>query len=849
VGNEKAGSPEDVSQNTAQRGGAEHWPQRGLRHPADRNNILDMPPLHGPRVLPAAQLTIAGGRMAGWAADGWTVARHAGRALAASLALAAIGMPAALLASQAPAAAATGKRLTQSQVSIAVTGMTPQVAGPGATITVTGIVTNGSRQPISGLSVELLASSTQVTSAETQAGSAAQAELVSGELQQGIWNSPSPLQPGSTGHWSIRVKAKSIGMTKFGVYPLTAEAQSTLGQLAAATTYLPYVPAKKGPDGSSIPARAKISWVLPLIDQPLLDKPWQANCTGAQAQALAQSLGSRGRLGELVAAGAGSMGTADAYSAATGSRQAAQNHAVSSGQAQSLSGFDGVTWAVDPALLTNVKALADCGTAQPSWARAAQHWLTQLRQVTSAEPVFVTPYADPDVAALYNKGKEQDLQTSFELGQQIGQRILHRNLGSPARSVRAYGATSQAAGIAWPADGIDGYSTVEYLAGIENVRTLLLSSAAVRNARSTVVRTANGTGLPGSRGSMTVLLANASITNLISTRNRSVGSAFSTAQDFLAQTALAAQQDPGSPIIVAPPRRWDPPTGLAADLLADTASAPWLSPVSLASLASGSRISTVGDSQLLKSRGGMSRQELGKLTRLDNKRNQLEAIAAGPDNSLSLAVATVESSAWQGRSTRTALRMLAFIKHVIARQEHEVQIFAEPRVMLGGLKGSVAVSIDNRLGYPVKVKLDLHSQSPGVKITSFPGPVVTVPAHGAVAVKLHVQATQVGSTIITMSLENKYSQPLLPTEVKIMTVEATQVGVLGVIICAAALGVFLLAYTARAVRRGRPAGAAGHLVDHGLAADQAGDQSTEPAEPDTVMAERTRHGTAGAAGP
>jgi hypothetical protein len=126
---------------------------------------------------------------------------------------------------------------------------------------------------------------------------------------------------------------------------------------------------------------------------------------------------------------------------------------------------------------------------------------------------------------------------------------------------------------------------------------------------------------------------------------------------------------------------------------------------------------------------------------------------------------------------------------------------------------------------------------------------MTIPAHGALTVKLRVQATQVGSTIITMSLENTNSLPLLPGELpQSMTVEATQAGVLGVIICAAGLGVFLIVYTARAVRRGRPSGGADHPVDHGLAADHGGDQSAEPVEPDTVMAERTEHGTAGAAG-
>ena len=779
---------------------------------------------------------------------GRALAPRAGRAMAASLALAAIGLPAALLASQAPAAAAVGKRLTQSQVSVAITDMTPQVAGPGSTIKMTGTVTNSSRQPISNLSVQLLASNLPVsTSADLQPGSTEQGNLGSTPLPQGIWKASGALQPGSTDRWSVQVKAKSIGMTRFGVYPLTAQVQTTqaqtqtqttLTQPPSATTYLPYLPAKKGPYGSSIPARTKISWVLPLIDKPLLGKPWQGICKGAEAQALATSLGSGGRLWQLVTAGGDAMGIAEVYSATEGSRQTAQNRAVSSEPAQSLSGYDGVTWAVDPALLANVKALADCGASQPRWASVARYWLAQLRQVTLAEPVFVTPYADPDVAALYSTG--DDVQLSFQLGQEIGQRILHRNLGSPARSVRAYGAMSQAANISWPADGIAGYPTEEYLAATEQIQTLILSSGALHHQPSTVVRVLNGGG-----SYMNVLLANASLTNLLAARR---SSAFATAQDFLAQTALAAQH-PGTPIIVAPPRRWDPAARLVTDLLTATAWAPWLSPVSLTSLADGTHIPSVGYSDLARSPSRIGVQELHKLTRLDNKKNQLVNLAAKPDNTLSLAVATVESSAWQGKSTRTALHMLTFVKDEISKQEHGVQIFAEPRVTLGGLKGSVPVSIDNRLSYAVKVRLHLDSQASSVKITAVPGRVLTIPAHTALTVRLHVQATQVGSTTITMSLQSQNFVPLEPADVLSMTVEATQVGVLGVIIGAAALGVFLIAYTVRAVRRGRPADGADHPVDHGPAADQGGDHSAEPAEPDTVMAERTEQGTAGAPGP
>jgi len=846
-----------VSQNTAQRGDTEHSPHRGLGHSGGGNNILDMSPPHGSRVLPAVRLTTTGGGMSSGTKSG-RIMRRAGRALvprtgrvlAAWLALAAIAMPVALLASQDPALAAAGKRVAQNQVSVAITDMTPQQAGPGATITVTGTVTNSSRQPISNLSVQLLASRTSVsTSAELRPGSTAQDDPASEPVPGGRWESGGALQAGRTAQWSVRVKANSIGMTTFGVYPLTAQAQTTVAQFGAATTYLPYVPARKGAYSKSIPARAKISWVLPLIDMPLLDQPWQRSCAGAQARALAASLGTDGRLGELVADGGDPTGTADAYSAATGSGRAAQDRAARSQQAQSLSSYDGVTWAVDPALLANVEALTSCGSSQPRWAAAARSWLAELRQVTAAEPMFLTPYGDPDVAELADTRLSSDVTKSILLGQHIGQQILHRNLGSPSATVSSSGAQSEAAAIAWPAGGIAGYPTTEFLVA-NGAQTLLLSQSALPTEDSTVLRVPNADG-----GYLNILLANEPLTRLLSADGSTAadstgGSTFATEQDFLAQTALAAQQgQPGAPVIVAPPQRWDPVKGLTTDLLAETASAPWLSPVSLTSLTEAKHIPKVPSSAFTDSATRLRKNQLRKLARADGGLHQLVNMAAHPDSKLFLAVATIESSAWQGKSRKTARAMFRTVMSKIGQQERGVQIFAEPRVTLGGLKGSVPVSIDNRLGYAVQVKLKLnYSTATGVKITPDPDDLVTVQAHTAETVRLHVQATEVGSTALTLSLENQYDQPLL-AKAQSMTVEATQVGVLGVIICAAALGVFLIAYAARAVRRGHPPGGAGDPADPGPAADQDGDHSTAPAEPDTVMAERTELGTAGAPGP
>jgi hypothetical protein len=784
----------------------------------------------------------AGGRTRAWRA-GQARAPRIGRSVAATLALAAIGVPAALLASQIPAAAAAGKRLAHGQVSVVITSMTPQQAAPGAIITLAGTVTNSTRQRIGNLSVQLLASKTPVSpSAQLLPGGTAQDDPAITQVPKGVWKSGAALPPGSTDHWSVQVKANSIGMTTFGVYPLTAQAQTAQLPLASATTYLPYVPARKGPYGRSIPARTKIAWVLPLIDKPLLGQPWQDSCAGPQAEALVASLGSNGRLGQLVAAGGDSAGTADAYAAAAASRGTAQNRDVGSEQVQSLSSYDGVTWAVDPALLANVSALADCGTSQPRWASAARYWLAELQRVTAAEPMFVTPYADPDVSALANDRFTNDVGMAFNLGRDIGQQILHRNFGSLTTTGRSPGAQSQAAGIAWPADGISGYPTAENLE-VNRVSTLLLSSSALPAEQSTVVRALNSVG-----GYMNILLANEKLTRLLASGGSTAGSAFATSQDFLAQTALAAQQNQGAPVIVAPPQRFDPAAGVTTDLLAETASATWLTPVSLSSLAAGNHIPRVSWSAFISSAARISNHEQRKLELVDSGIGQLEQMAANRETSLSLAAATIESSAWQGKSSRTTWALLRTVIGKINQQERGVQIVAESRVTLGGLKGNVPVSIDNRLGYAVNVRLKLQSQATGVSFTPLPPGVVTVQAHTAVTVRVHVQATEVGSSNVTMSLLDQDGLPL-PAQGESMTVEATQVGVLGVIICAAALGVFLIAYAVRAARRAHPAGGAGAPAGTDPVADQGRDHSAEPAEPDTVMAERTELGSAGAPGP
>ena len=774
------------------------------------------------------------------------MARRPASVLIATLGVGMLALPAVLLGGQQPAAAAAGagQQQSQSPATITISAMTPQWAKPTSTITVSGTVRNTSGQRDARVTVQLLGSAAPVTSvAQLELNASLAYSPATTTLPGAVWQSSGQLAPGTAADWSIRVPASALGMTAFGVYPLAAEAESAYGSvLATTTTYLPYEPARKGPYASTRPSPAQTAWLWPLIDVPLLNEPWQGNCSGQQAGALAQSLGN-GRLSQLVGAGALTQTTESLAAAAGRSRAAAHTGAA---PPQSLADYDGVTWVVDPALLANVQALTTCGAAQPRWAKAASAWLAELKTVTAGRPLTVTPYGDPNVVALTATGHGADVRRSFEFGQNLAGQILNRNV-SPSPSSGDQGTVAQAAGIAWPAGGVPGYGTLETLANVDGVNTLVLSSAAFPGAQTSVLKTLDGGG-----SYMTAMLASQSLTQLLGSPGATAGPAFATAQQFLAETALLAQRVPSQPIVVAPPQRWDPSAGLAADLLADTATAPWLSPVSLTSLTSAKGIPSVPTQDWPTGSLGPSPvsgpYEQHEIRVLDRGLTQLQSIRARPNNDLYLAISAVESSAWPGTSQDIVQAMLATMSDRITFEQQGVKVIAEKRITLGGLKGSVPVSVDNSLGYAVKVQLQLqYSQASGTRITPVAHGLITVPPHTAQTVRLRVQAAKVGSTTVTLLLASPDGQ-LLSSSQRV-TIQTTRVGVLGIIICAAALGVFLIASAARALRRGRPVTATDQPGDSRPSDDHDGEGGAERAEPDTVNAARSELGAAGKPGP
>ncbi len=694
---------------------------------------------------------------------------------ASALALAGVAAPA-----SAARSAATQPPSGPPPVSLAITSVSPQYAAPGSVVTVTGTITNDSTQAMPGLSVQLRSSSTPFGNRNDLQEYADGTLLADQPVPGAVTTLRQTLGPRATATWSAELPVNSVPISVFGVYPLAAQAENaSLTPLTVDRTFLPFWPGTRAQD----PDPEQIAWIWPLIDQPR-----QAICGGLLNNGLEPSLASGGRLGGLLQAG---------------SRFASIAH---------------LTWAIDPALLSNVATMtkrytvttpstvsdSKCsGTTRPA-SQAAVSWLAQLKSATTGEPVLLTPYDDADIAALTRYGMNADLTRAFTEGRAVASSILGRTFSATAPA-----SSTNLTGMAWPADGIADYAVLENLAASDGINTVVLDSTTMPPSPpqdytpSAQTTTPDGVGSP-----LKVLLSDDTITQILASGDSpgdSQATAFAVAQRYLAETAMIDAEQPNlaRSVVVAPPRNWDPPAGLAAELLQETVGAPWLKPVSLSQLAAAKNPSGVvtRDPPRAHSKAQLSKSLMGQAHLVDQQARLLMSVEQDPNRALGDAAAAIESAAWRGGGSAGAqgAAIASEIYAYLRNQESKLTIIGVTRVTLGGLKGTVPVSISNALGYAVNVRLQAL---PGNGITAAgPQHAVEVGPGQQETVKLAVTATTVGSTTLRLRLLTPQGIPF-PAQT-LMTVQATHYGTLALGIIAGALGVFVLTAVTRAIRRAR----------------------------------------------
>jgi hypothetical protein len=688
---------------------------------------------------------------------------------------------------------------------ISITGVSPQFArSTTKTVTVSGTLTNHTGSAISGIQVQLqwypMPFDTRSDMNSFAAGGPAvlAGDLFSLQPVGSPYLLPHALANGATTHWTVSFKllqdfAASGEHREFGDYPLQALASSPASaDLASSQTFLPYWP------GGNPATPLKIAWIWPLIDTPQ-----QGACPQTLAtNSLAGELSANGRLSTLANAGL------------------------------QYASKDDLTWAVDPALLSDATVMtaphyftggnAECIernrlAADP----AAKTWLSKLAG-TAGEPAFLTPYADVDVAALSHNGLEADLRSAYQVGDATAAQILPGTFGPSATANAATLAT------AWPAGGSADAGVLTSLARDGGVSTVVLNSNELPSSMTingiaydtAVARTKTSAG-----SSMSVLRADSEITSILGSASAgsSAGARFAAEQDFLAQTAMIVAEGPNTPVrslVVAPPAGWDPSPAEAADLLTLT-KAPWLSPTGLGTLAA--ETANLPDERLPSKRvsgDGLSATYMGGLQSLDTSMKLFEGILSKPPtsylNSLAAAAAVTESSAWRGRGSRRGLLAIGELSSYLQDLQRTVLLIPVKKILLAGTSGDTPVSVQNGLvklylpqgGLAISVRVRASAPPDGtLQVTEPALPLVIDPGMtGTVRLHLH-SATTVGTTTMQLQLTTSNGSPLTwKGASEPLSVEVTRFGRTILVIIFGALGVLVLATVVRLRRKRRGGG-------------------------------------------
>ncbi|MET9888685.1 DUF6049 family protein [Streptomyces sp. NPDC006465] len=286
--------------------------------------------------------------------------------------------------SQAAERASVADATGSGTVDISLDSLSPSTPTDGDTITVSGSVTNKSRQTVTDAHVGIRVgpslntrSAIDTVAKRTSFQPGLDAAEVGGKYVAKV----TKLASGSSQHFSISVPVKELDLGADGVYQLgvSLTGRTTAQQwdqvLGIERTFLPWQP-----DAADTKTRTTYLW-------PLISTVHLTAETGSDEQQtpvfknddLAAEIAPGGRLDQLLSLG---------------------------------SGLD-VTWVLDPDLLASVDAMGggyriqqeDDTTVAGQNRAVANAWLNKLEKAVQNQNVVALPFADPDLASLAHHGK------------------------------------------------------------------------------------------------------------------------------------------------------------------------------------------------------------------------------------------------------------------------------------------------------------------------------------------------------------------------------------------------------------------------------------------------------------
>lgn len=624
---------------------------------------------------------------------------------------------------------------------------------------------------------------------------------------------PGELKPGATMPFHLSVAVDDLDLGRPGVYAFGIEARGATDQRGYGTAGRLRVPLPWAPP-HSINTKTRLAWLWPLVD-----RPHRGATTIFRDDALARDFAAGGRLrGLLDVAAAAAHPPAPATPrppAAPGGAAPQPTAPPASGQPAATPSAPAavpVTWVVDPLLLQDAAHMAaGYRVRQPngqivngSGQSSAAAWLADLRSAVRGADVVTLPYADVDLDALVRAGLSSDVDQAMFSGTDVAGAVI--------------GAAAGGAREAWPAGG---YLTVDALqtltgAGVDGL--ILRSDALPLDSDVTYTPTAH-TSLAVPGGTVDVVLTDGALDDTVMAGVDHPVDARWAEQRFLAETLLFTEELPSSQrdVVIAPDRRWQPPAHYAEALLADTATMPWLTPVTLDDV----RATPPSDAPrgeltypAKQRRAELPQAYLHDVAAMGGRINDLESIFTDPKTQtareLLLGGLRAESTAW--RNDLGAGRELLAAADATVRDDYgKVQIVSRGLVTLTSSSGTVPITVANRLDQPVRVRLAVDAGG-RAKVTDV-GAVQTLAAGQLTQLEVRMQAQTNGVFRVRAQLLTPTPDTRSYGRVQTLLVRSTAYGTVALGISGGALAVLLLAVAVRltrralAARRGRRAAA------------------------------------------
>ena len=609
----------------------------------------------------------------------------------------------------------------------------------------------------------------------------------------------------------VRLPVDRLGLTADGVYPLQLEVRGRHGSqvaepLAAVRTYLPWF-------GDRTVDPLRIAWLWPLVDQPRLG-PDEVLLDDV----LADSLDAEGRLGRSLAASrAGESGCPAAAEPAPGKRAKGGKRADGEPRCTPV----GVTYAVDPDLLTTAQTMADGyevtrggRTRAGTGAQAATRWLEQLTAATEGPDVVALPYADPDVVAL-TRGTA-DLGADVAAARTYGVTVTRDVLGvDPLQTVAAPppGRLTDAA-----FDALTTGSTQAVALEDDAVAPALGSGRSTPGARVALPSSATS-------GPMTALVVDRGLSDLLVPDPAVAQSPRLAEQRWLVETAMISAELParGRTLLVAPPRRGDVDPALAGGAVLDTGAVPWMCPVDLAAVVAARERCAAGTGRtspapavsyepertadLAQPEPGAPELGTAAVERIGQVRgaaSQLTGavIKGGTEQAqatrarMQRAWMRAESSAWRDDRAGGA-RLTRQLDEEVEGLRERVSVLSG-RVTLTSRNGRVSVAVVNELDQPVTVAVELVAPS-DARLSQTRTEVLEVPARTSLPVQVEAQTLTSGRFVVKAALLDREGHPLGRTAELVVT--STRYGSVALGVTGLGAAVLLLAAGVRLARR------------------------------------------------